>query len=171
MLLKTQIMVKAYIFALIFLLLGYNNVYSQKDKSINDYRITIENYILVDLSKADQNYNFSDVTSSTNSTNSTTTYYFKHDSYSGLCFVLSGLENLTDTTQLNQYKEYSMTTLELELIEFIKKTIIAPKNSHDWQDLFILEDQLTNISLNNVIVKLNDGKLYKADFGLSILVN
>jgi hypothetical protein len=168
MLLKTQIMVKAYIFALIFLLLGYNNVYSQKDKSINDYRITIENYILVDLSKVDQNYNFSDVTSSMNST---TTYYFKHESYSGLCFVLNGLENLTDTTQLNQYKEYSMTTLELELIEFIKKTIIAPKNSHDWQDLFVLEDQLTNISLNNIIVKLNDGKLYKADFGLSILVN
>ncbi|MDR0196374.1 MAG: hypothetical protein LBI73_14740 [Myroides sp.] len=161
-------MVKAYIFALIFLLLGYNNVYSQKDKSINDYRITIENYILVDLSKVDQNYNFSDVTSSMNST---TTYYFKHESYSGLCFVLNGLENLTDTTQLNQYKEYSMTTLELELIEFIKKTIIAPKNSHDWQDLFVLEDQLTNISLNNIIVKLNDGKLYKADFGLSILVN
>ncbi|MDM1379375.1 hypothetical protein [Myroides marinus] len=161
-------MVKAYIFALIFLLLGYNNVYSQKDQSINDYRIAIENYILVDLSKVDQNYIFSDITSSMNST---TTYYFKHDSYSGLCFVLGGLESLTDTTQLNKYREYSMTTLELELIEFIKKTIIAPKNSHNWQDLFILEDQLTNISLNNVIVKLNDGKLYKADFGLSILVN
>ncbi|MDM1353751.1 hypothetical protein [Myroides marinus] len=153
-------MVKAYIFALIFLLLGYNNVYSQKDQSINHYQITIEEGILVDLSQPDQTFKFGEKWGDSKNV----TYAWTRNEKSNLYFTFSDLKEPDSNIDLKSYKLYSMTDLLRELKEFIKKTIVAPDYALDWKDQMLLELELPSLNFSNVYVKMPDDKIYHVKF-------
>jgi hypothetical protein len=141
-------------------LLGFNNVYSQKEQSIEYYQITIKEDILVDLSQPDKTFKFGEKWGDSKNV----TYAWTRSEKSNLYFTFSDLKEPDSNIDLNSYKLYSMTDLLSELKEFIKKTIVAPDYALNWKDQMLLELELPTLNFSNVYVKMPDDKTYHVKF-------
>lgn len=153
----------SHIYTMLILLLTCNIYAQQQQPTIQDFHIIIDENILIDLSKPDKTFTYKEDWEDN-------TFAYTFNEKSDLFLTFKKIKEVSDISEIESYKKFTMTSLFEELKIFVKHTLVAPDYAPDWNHLLILNSEVARIQFSNVYVKMPDEKLYKIYFGFTSVI-